>query len=185
MPRITTTKPAPKKAAKKAPAKKAPAKRKAAAKPKKDKPIGRPTKYTQELADAICERVAIGESFRKISSSEEMPAISTMFKWMREHEEFSKQYELAKEQCADMMAEELLEIADDGRNDYMEKLDKDDGGVIGYQLNGEHVQRSRLRVDARKWIAAKLKPRKYGDKQEIVGAGGEALIPSTIKVVHE
>jgi hypothetical protein len=61
------------------------------------------------------------------------------------------------------LTEEILDIADDGSNDWMEKLDKD-GKSVGWAVNGEAVQRSKLRVDARKWIASKLKPKKYGDK---------------------
>lgn len=125
--------------------------------------VGRPCLYSSDLADEICERLAGGESMRSISKDDRMPAMSTLFKWLREIEEFSQQYARAKEECADMYAEEIIEIADDGSNDWMEKQDKD-GGVIGWQLNGEHVQRSRLRVDSRKWIASKLKPKKYGEK---------------------
>ncbi|EDT6018112.1 DNA packaging protein, partial [Salmonella enterica subsp. enterica] len=61
------------------------------------------------------------------------------------------------------IAEELFDIADDGTNDWMEKLDKD-GEAIGYQLNGEHVQRSKLRIDTRKWYLSKIMPKKYGDR---------------------
>lgn len=61
------------------------------------------------------------------------------------------------------MVDDMLDIADDARNDYMAANDPDNPG---YKLNGEHINRSRLRVDARKWIAAKLKPKKYGEKVE-------------------
>lgn len=110
---------------------------------------------------------------RSISRDESMPAISTMFKWLREHDEFSKQYTRAKEESADALVEEMLDIADDGTNDWMERLDGE-GAPIGWQLNGEHVQRSRLRVESRKWIAAKLKPKRYGDK--MVHEGGDRPI---------
>jgi hypothetical protein len=69
------------------------------------------------------------------------------------------------------LAEETLDIADDGRNDWMERNDPKNQG---YEFNGEHVQRSRLRVDARKWFAAKVAPKKYGEKvqQELSGPDG-------------
>lgn len=124
---------------------------------------GRPTLYTVELTDSICSRLAAGESMRSISRDEDMPAMSTLFKWLREHEEFSQQYARAKEESADALVEEILDIADDGVNDWMEKHGKE-GEAIGYQVNGEHIQRSRLRVDTRKWAASKLKPKKYGDR---------------------
>ena len=134
---------------------------------------GRPSKYTEELGSIICARLAQGESMRKVSRDESMPCMVTLFNWLREHKEFLKQYETAKEECADMYAEEIIEIADDSSNDYIDVADEN--GVTGAtKLNTEHVQRSRLRVDARKWVASKLKPKKYGDKiqQEITAPEG-------------
>jgi hypothetical protein len=124
--------------------------------------------YSPELADLICEKIAEGQSMRNICQADDMPAMSTVFKWLRENAEFSQQYARAKDECADMMAEEMLEIADDATNDWMERFDKD-GGNIGWQLNGEHVQRSRLRIDTRKWLASKLKPKKYGERTTLSG----------------
>jgi hypothetical protein len=79
-----------------------------------------------------------------------------------------------------MMAEEMLEIADDAKNDWMERQD-DEGGNIGWRLNGDHVQRSRLRIDTRKWLASKLKPKKYGDKLEL---GGDDNSPLTVRILR-
>ena len=123
--------------------------------------MARPTKYSQEIADVICERLASGESMRTISKAEGMPAMSTMFLWLREHKEFSEQDAKAKEEGVDALVEELLDIADDGSNDWMETNDEDNPG---YRFNGEPYQRSRLRIDTRKWIASKLKAKKYGDQ---------------------
>ena len=69
----------------------------------------------------------------------------------------------------------IRDIADDGSNDYMEKLDKD-GEVIGYSINGENIQRSRLRVDSRKWLASKLLPKKYGDKLDVNQSGNVTVV---------
>lgn len=129
-------------------------------------PAGRPTLYTPELADVICERLANGESMRSVSRDPDMPASATLFKWLRVHPEFAEQYARAKQESADALVDEILDIADDGTNDWMERLDRD-GQPIGWQLNGEHVQRSRVRIDSRKWIASKLKPKKYGDRIEV------------------
>ena len=126
---------------------------------------GRPTTYTQEMADSICEGITLGLSIRSVLKPEGMPAISTFYKWLREHEEFSKQYARATEERTEAMSEDILDIADDGTNDYME-ITRDDGSSY-YQLNGEHLQRSRLRVETRKWLMAKMKPKKYGDKLDI------------------
>ncbi len=136
-------------------------------------PGGRPTKYTKELADTICERLAMGESMRTIAKDEAMPALSSMFKWLRENKEFSEQYARAKQESADAMAEDILDIADNGSNDYMERED----GTTTY--NGDSVQRSRLRVDTRKWLMAKMKPKKYGDKIDMT-SGGEKIETNTI-----
>lgn len=129
---------------------------------------GRPSLYSVELADQICERLANGESMRSVCRDENMPAMSSVFKWLREIPQFSQQYAKAKEESADALVEDMLDIADDGTNDWMEKHGKD-GENIGWQLNGEHIQRSKLRVDVRKWAASKLKAKKYGDKIELSG----------------
>ena len=134
---------------------------------------GRPSNYTPELADEICAQLAEGISLRTICLDDAMPCKSAVFNWLRTNKEFADQYARAKEESADALVEDILDIADDGSNDWMEKHDKD-GKCVGYQLNGENVQRSRLRVDTRKWYAAKLKPKKYGDRvaTELTGRDG-------------
>lgn len=127
--------------------------------------MARPSSFTKELGTEICARLIGGESLRAICRDEGMPDKTTVGRWLAHDElydEFRTQYAQARAIQAEMMADEILDIADDGSNDWMEKLDKD-GSCIGYQLNGEHVQRSKLRVDSRKWVAAKLLPKKYGD----------------------
>ena len=125
--------------------------------------VGRPSDYTEELAEAICLRLAEGESLRSVCSDDGMPSKQAVLRWLNRHEKFRAQYVRAKEQGAEAIAEELFDIADDGANDWMEKLDKE-GVCIGYQLNGEHVQRSKLRIDTRKWYLSKIMPKKYGDR---------------------
>lgn len=132
------------------------------------KRIGRPSTYTPALAAAICAEVAGGKSMREICRAEKMPDMSTVFRWLGVHAEFREQYAKAREAQADYLAEELLEIADDGTNDWMTRLDG------GETVNTEAIGRSRLRVDTRKWLLAKLQPKKYGDRiaQEITGKDG-------------
>jgi hypothetical protein len=87
-----------------------------------------------------------------------MPEGPTVRNWALDNKEgFFPQYARAREIQAYAVADELLEIADDGRNDWMER----NGGC---ELNGEHVQRSRLRIDARKWHLSKILPKVYGDR---------------------
>ena len=120
--------------------------------------MGRHSEFTQEIADVICERIADGESLRSICKDEDMPNKATVFKWLAAQKEFSDQYARARESQAETMADEILAIADDGVNDtYLD----DDGNE---RTNHDVIARSRLRVDARKWLASKLAPKKYGEK---------------------
>lgn len=116
------------------------------------------TTYTDDIANEICSRLVDGKSLKKICEMEDMPSKSTVFKWLSENEVFSDKYARAREAQADTLADEIIDIADDGENDTYE----DDEGNV--RTNQDVIARSRLRVDARKWIASKLKPKKYGDK---------------------
>lgn len=126
--------------------------------------MSRPSSYNDETASIICDRIAGGESLRKICACEDMPDKKTVLKWLRDNPEFVTHYACAREAQADHMAEEILEISDESRQDtYID----DDGRVI---TNQEVIARSRLRVDARKWLASKMAPKKYGDRLELAGS---------------
>jgi len=144
----------------KAPAKRAP--RKAA--PKK---MGRPTIFSQALADRICARLIEGESLRAICLDETMPSLSAVFGWLAkgERQDFAQQYARARELQAEKLFDEIIAIADDGQNDTY--TDPETGAV---RVDHDVIARSKLRVDARKWAAAKLAPKKYGDKLAVGGA---------------
>lgn len=79
------------------------------------------------------------------------------------------------------IAEGLLDISDDARNDWMRQHGKNDEGWVA---NGENVHRSRLRVDTRKWLLSKMLPKKFGDKieQQITGKGGAPLSSPTFNI---
>ena len=130
--------------------------------------MARPSKFTQDLADTICNLLIEGDSLRGICRDDDMPAAGTVCRWLSENETFREQYARAREFQAESMFDEMFEIADDGQNDWMERLDKN-GEVIGEVLNHEHVQRSKLRIDTRKWALARMAPKKYGDKIAHVG----------------
>ncbi len=130
--------------------------------------VGRPTTYSQSLSDLICARIAEGESMRSISRDDGMPCLASLFNWLRTHPQFLEQYAIAKEQSTDALFEEILDIADDGTNDWMERHGED-GENTGWKINGEALGRSRLRVDTRKWALSKLKPKKYGDRIAVAG----------------
>ncbi len=131
--------------------------------------MGRPSDFTEETANLICEQIALGLSLREICQSDEMPDKSTVFRWLTANETFRDQYARAREAQMEHWAEEVLEIADDGSNDWMERQRQD--GSTETVLDHEHVQRSRLRVDSRKWLMSKLAPKKYGDKVDLTHTG--------------
>lgn len=120
--------------------------------------------FNDEIAALICERIANGESLRNICEDEAMPAQSTVFKWLNDFPAFSEQYARAREAQADALFDDILGIADDGRNDWMERNFGED---VRWVENGEAIRRSTLRIDARKWMAGKLRPKKYGDKLDL------------------
>ncbi len=135
----------------------------------KEKKTGRPTIYSEELALEICRRISAGESLKRICESEGMPHRDTVHTWLLDgkHISFSDKYEQACNIRAENMFDELVEIADDGTNDYMER-ERGNGETFTVP-NTEHIQRSRLRVDTRKWYLSKVLPKKFGDKTAIVG----------------
>ena len=129
---------------------------------------GRPSKYTPEIAEEICERLAKGESLRSICMDERFPSDVAVRQWhLEDVNGFSAQYAKARDAGLEAMAEQLTDIADNGANDWMERNDPDNPG---YALNGEHIARSRLRVDTRKWYLSKLAPKRYGDKLSVDAA---------------
>lgn len=109
--------------------------------------MGRTTEYTLETAERICEEIASGRLLKDLVSIEGFPCRNTFYRWLDENEEFVGMYTRAKERAADTHVENALTCADD--------ISKDDGN--------DSVQRSRLQVDMRKWLASKLSPNRYGD----------------------
>lgn len=124
------------------------------------------TEFSEELFDTICERISNGESLRSICDDENMPNKSNVFRWLASNEALRDQYARARESQADALFDDILSIADDAQNDWMERKNAD-GTNTGWQENGEAIRRSQLRIDARKWMAGKLRPKKYGDKLDV------------------
>lgn len=114
----------------------------------------------------ILERMANEESVRTILNKDRdkkvLPSRALFHKWLLNDTELTDQYARATELRADNIFDEILEIADDASNDFTEKQGKD--GEVFEVFNAEHVQRSRLRIDTRKWMLGKMNPKKYGDK---------------------
>lgn len=107
-----------------------------------------------------------------------MPARPTVVGWAVENVDgFADRYAHARDLMLEHWADELLDVSDDGSNDWMTREGKD--GTPSFVVNGEHIQRSRLRVDSRKWLLSKLKPERYGERlhQEVTGKDGKDLMP--------
>jgi hypothetical protein len=126
-------------------------------------PVGRPTDYNLEIAKKICDAVAItSDGLRRMCSKrDDLPHADTINEWRWKYPEFSAQYANAKRMQAEILAEEILDISDDGSSDKITKIDSN--GDEYEVVNTEFTQRSRLRVDTRKWIACKLLPKIYGE----------------------
>lgn len=130
---------------------------------------GRPSDYTEETAQIICTRIAEGEPLTKICKGDEMPSLASVYRWLDARAEFRDKYARAREDAADTLADEIISIADEAEVEATYE-----GEQMRFSLDGAAIARNRLRVDARKWVASKLKPKKYGDRvaQEITGADG-------------
>lgn len=116
--------------------------------------------------EKVCERIAAGEGLVRICEDPKLPCRDAIMSWMRraegeDGEWLNSKYARAREAQADYYADEIVDIADDSERDYM----VDENGRE--MFNGENVQRSRLRIDTRKWVAGKLRPKKYSDKLDL------------------
>ncbi|KKN80645.1 hypothetical protein LCGC14_0327370 [marine sediment metagenome] len=145
--------------------------KKRAPKKRADKKRGRPTLYSDALAATICKRLAKGDSLRRICQTPGMPHVDTVMGWLFDthpkddpRTEFSLRYAHARKAQAELYADDIIEIADDEKDD--------DVGDLA--MSSARLARHRLRIDARKWIVSRLLPR-YADK--IVHEGGEKPIP--------
>jgi len=117
---------------------------------------GRPSTYTEEMGNLICDKLTEGVSLRKLCKSKDFPNASTVYVWLDRFPSFAEQYARAREAATEDMLEDILEIADDPTIE---------------------VQDKRVRIDTRKWAMGKLKPKKYGEKQtvDVGNKDGEAL----------
>jgi hypothetical protein len=127
---------------------------------------GKPGKFTQELFDKICHDISTSSIGLVHICKKHGISTEAFYTWIDNDKKLLDKYTRAREMQADYLADEILAIADDGSNDLM-TITK---GDASYELeNKEVTNRSKLRVEARKWLASKLKPKKYGDKIELSG----------------
>jgi hypothetical protein len=123
---------------------------------------GRPSDYTDELAEEICIKIATQSKgiLRLCEENEHWPDRSTIFRWKLDNQHFCDLYDKAKQAQLEVLHDDLITISDDTSKD----LTENDSGKIVY--NNECVNRSRLKIDTRKWILERLAPKKFGAKQE-------------------
>jgi hypothetical protein len=135
---------------------------------------GRPSIFTEEIAAKICEEIATSsKSLKTICSAEDMPSVRTVLSWLSDADkeepkpelrEFLHQYARAREAQADFLADEIIEIS--------EHTEEDHTAFTGINV----IQRDKLRIEARKWVASKLKPKKYGDKLDLNHEGEQRIV---------
>ena len=128
------------------------------------KGVGRPTDYTDELADEICLRVANGRSVNSIINDKDMPSKTSIYEWLNIHSQFTDKYELALKQRADFHFDEMLGIVDD------------------VMAESAEVAKARLQIDTRKWILSRMNPRKYGDNIQEDDGNNDNVQPVQVTV---
>jgi hypothetical protein len=112
--------------------------------------MGRPTGYSEAIANQLLEHIAEGESLRSICLDPDMPGLRTVFDWLDDHEDFRIRYARAREIQGDVMDDKILQTAND--------------------CTEENAHSSKVKISAYQWRAMKLAPKKYGDKVAIGGA---------------
>ena len=137
---------------------------------------GRPSKYTEELANEILTRIANGESMVKILKGPGMPTQTCVYEWLQKMPSFAEKYTRAREDQADTLADEIQAIADETPE--LNPVYDKNGELIKIEMHNAYIQWQRNRIDARKWIASKLKPKKYSDR---LMHAGDADSPLQVK----
>lgn len=125
-------------------------------KEKQKRDNGRPTKYSKDLAETLCAYLAQGYSLKKTCEQEGMPTVKTVFNWFRTQEGFLQLYTRAKEESADAWGEEIIDIADEAAEG---------------KADNNKIAKAKLRIDTRKFLMAKMKPKRYGDKLDLTSDG--------------
>jgi len=118
--------------------------------------------YTPDLAAKFCAAIADGGSVRSVCKKADMPSKATVFRWLREYPEFAKMYELATDERADTLVDEIVEIADNCKTD------------------ADSIRKAKLRIHARVEQAQRMKPKKYGNRVQLTGEGGGPIQHKTV-----
>lgn len=162
-------------------------KTKKAVTPQEEKPktIGRPSLYSQKMADEICKRITEGLSLRKVCLAPDMPSIGTVCRWLSEGDKksFQEQYARACEIRTDVMAEELMDLHEKAWVPVeIEGVPLVIDGKPVMTINQSSAAAVRLEADNKKWLMAKMKPKKYGDKVDL-NHGGQ--VDNPVRALYE
>lgn len=151
--------------------------------------VGRPSlPYDPEAAALICEELATSaKGIEAICADDSfnLPSARVVHKWLATTPEFQQAYAHAKDKQADFLFNEIVEIADRPLVGVIEESGEDERGGHTKTVRRDNVERARLMIDARKWVAAKLKPKKYGDKLDVEHSGGVILQHAIPRPVRE
>ena len=128
------------------------------------KGAGRNSDYTDDIANEICSRISEGRSVHSICKDKDMPSRPTFYKWLADNESFLNKYNAAVEQRADYHFDEMIDIAD--------KVEPESA----------EVAKARLQIDTRKWIVARMRPRKYGDNIQEDDGNNDNVQPVQVTV---
>lgn len=146
--------------------------------------MGRPSDYTEAIGEEICLEIATTDKgLEAICSPDGFPDARTVYRWIIKHEEFCQKYARAKELQTQLLADQIIPIADTVRIG-IKTVDKPTGLET---TTGDMLEHRRLQIEARKWLLGKLQPKKYGDKiqQEHTGEGGGPLVFTLKRVDQE
>lgn len=140
---------------------------------------GRPSVYSDKVANDICIRIALGESLRRICMEEGMPAQSSVYEWLLRYSDFSEKYARARELQAETQFDELTDIVDQPPE--LNYVTDKNGELVEVKFDSSYVAWMKLRVDTRKWTAARMAPKKYGEQKQAEEKSDPTVIDVSVR----
>jgi len=144
---------------------------------------GRPSSFTDQMANLICIRLAEGESLNKICKEDGMPDKATVFRWLATDASFCDKYARARELQAETQFDELIDIVDQPPE--LSYVTDKNGELIEVKFDSSYVAWMRLRVDTRKWTAARMAPKKYGEYKQPEEKVDAMIVDGEVKSVMD
>ena len=141
--------------------------------------MGRPSLYSEALAIKICTRLGLGESLRKICLADDMPSLRSVMGWLTTKPDFLQQYTRAREIQAETQFDELIDIVDQPPE--LSHITNNKGELVEVKFDSSYVAWMKLRVDTRKWTAARMAPKKYGEHKQAEEQTDPTVIDVSVK----